>query len=173
MKRYIIADTHFGHENIIKYENRPFSNAREMDQFLIESWNQIVKDDDIVYVLGDFTLSRNKDVIRDLLVTLKGRKILVMGNHDTRKPSDYIECGFEIASKSPLMVEPGVILMHEPLDNRQLIVDEYIYFFGHVHMNHTLMDDYKNCMCVSIERIGYKPINLDKAIRKLKGGKAN
>ena len=83
MKRFVIADLHFGHENIIKYESRPFNNADEMDSRLIELWNSTVGSNDLIYVLGDFTLSRRMDVIRDLVKRLNGRKILVMGNHDT------------------------------------------------------------------------------------------
>ena len=66
MKRYLIADTHFGHSNIIEYENRPFSSIQEMDEYLIKLWNSIVKNDDLVYVLGDFTLSRRMNAIKDL-----------------------------------------------------------------------------------------------------------
>lgn len=168
MKRFLIADTHFGHENIIEYESRPFANAEEMDKRLIEYWNSTVGKDDLVYVLGDFTLSRRKEIIKNLVSLLNGRMILVMGNHDTRKPKDYIECGFEVAIRKPIMVEPGVILMHEPFNDVELIAPNYIYFFGHVHAKKTLMDEYDNCMCVSVERINYRPIDLDEYIRKLR-----
>ena len=168
MKRFLIADLHFGHENIIKYESRPFLNAEEMNNKLIQLWNSTVGKDDLVYVLGDFTLSRRMDVIKNLVGLLNGRKILIMGNHDTRKPKDYIEAGFEMATRKPMMVEPGVILMHEPFNDVSLIAPNYIYFFGHVHARKTLMDDFPNCMCVSIERIDYRPIDLDKCIGELK-----
>lgn len=168
MKRYLIADTHFGHSNIIEYENRPFSSAQEMDEYLIKLWNSIVKNDDLVYVIGDFTLSRRMNVIKELVRQLQGRKILIMGNHDTRKPKDYIECGFEVATRKPMMVEPGVILMHEPFEDASLIAQNYIYFFGHVHNNHSSMDDYPNCKCVSAERIDYKPVDLDALLRKMR-----
>ena len=169
MNRFIVADLHFGHANIIKYESRPFNNVYEMDMEVIELWNGVVKKDDIVYVLGDFTLSRRKEIITSLLSKLNGRKILVMGNHDTRKPKDYVECGFEVATRKPIMVEPGVILMHEPFSDANLIYNKYLYFFGHVHNNPSIMDGYPNCMCVSLERIGYKPIDLDEYISKMKG----
>ena len=168
MKRFVVADLHFGHENIIKYEKRPFADYREMDKKLIEDWNSIVGKNDLVYVLGDFTLTRRKELITRLVNKLNGRKVLIMGNHDTRKPKDYIECGFEVATRKPMMVEPGVILMHEPFNDDSLIYGNYIYFFGHVHANRTMMDDYRNCMCVSVERVDYKPVDLDKAIRKLR-----
>lgn len=168
MKRFLIADLHFGHENVIKYTSRPFVNAEEMNQRLIEFWNSVVGNDDLVYVLGDFTLSRKMNVIKNLVNLLNGKKILIMGNHDTRKPKDYVECGFEVATRKPIMVEPGVILMHEPFENSSLIAPNYIYFFGHVHTNKTLMDEYPNCMCVSVERIDYRPINLDECIKKLR-----
>lgn len=168
MKRFIIADTHFGHDNIIKYENRPFKNAQEMDKRIIELWNSTVGKEDLVYVLGDFTLSRRKEIIKSLVDQLNGGKVLIMGNHDTRKPKDYVECGFKVATRKPIMVEPGIILMHEPFVDPSLIAPNYIYFFGHVHLNKSLMDDYPNCMCVSIERIGYKPINLDECIKNIR-----
>lgn len=168
MKRFVIADPHFGHENIIKYENRPFSNVEEMDEKLISLWNSTIGKDDLVYVLGDFTLSRNKEAITRLVNSLHGKKVLIMGNHDARKPKDYVECGFETATRKPIMVDPGVILMHEPFEDENYISSLYIYFFGHVHANKTMMDELINAMCVCVERTGYKPIDLDKAIKKIK-----
>lgn len=168
MKRFLIADLHFGHSNIIEYENRPFSNVAEMNNKLIYQWNMFVDKDDIVYVLGDFTLSRRKEIIKELVNKLNGEKILIMGNHDTRKPKDYIQCGFDVATRKPMMVEPGVILMHEPFYDSSFIAPNYIYFFGHVHNNQTPMDEYPNCMCVSVERIDYSPIELDTTIKKVR-----
>lgn len=168
MRRWIIADTHFGHGNIIKYEARPFENAAAMDETLVAKWNARVAADDVVYVLGDFTLCRRLDVIQHLLSLLRGRKVLVMGNHDTRKPAEYVQCGFTYVSRKPIMVDPGVILMHEPFQDSSLICPHYLYFFGHVHAKHCNMDDYANCMCVSVERTDYVPIDLDQAIKKLR-----
>ena len=168
MKRFVIADLHFGHQNVIEYEFRPFINSEEMDKRMIELWNSTVGKEDLVYVLGDFSLSRRKDILANLVNQLNGRKILIMGNHDTRKPKDYIECGFEVATRKPMMVEPGVILMHEPFNDSTLIAPNYIYFYGHVHLNSSIMDNFPNCMCVSVERINFRPVDLDENIRRLK-----
>lgn len=54
MKVFIIADTHFYHENIIKYCDRPFENASIMNDIMIEKWNSVVGKSDIVIHLGDF-----------------------------------------------------------------------------------------------------------------------
>ncbi len=51
---YYIADTHLGHENVLKFDNRPFSSVDEMDEILITQWNAVVKDTDDVYIIGDF-----------------------------------------------------------------------------------------------------------------------
>ena len=77
---YFTADTHFGHENVIRFCDRPFSSANEMDEAMIANWNARVKGDDTVYVLGDmFFRSTNAETI---LQRLKGKKRLIVGNHD-------------------------------------------------------------------------------------------
>ena len=77
---YFIADTHFGHQNIIRFCDRPFPDAETMDRALIANWNERVNDDDRVYILGDL-LYRCLDQI-GILSQLKGRKHLLVGNHD-------------------------------------------------------------------------------------------
>ena len=77
---YFIADTHFGHQNIIRFCDRPFPDAETMDRALIANWNERVNDDDRVYILGDL-LYRCVDPI-GILSQLKGRKHLLVGNHD-------------------------------------------------------------------------------------------
>ena len=52
-KIFFTADTHFGHENVIQFDKRPFASADEMDKEMIRRWNNKVGNGDLVYVLGD------------------------------------------------------------------------------------------------------------------------
>lgn len=165
-RRWVIADLHFGHTNVIAYSQRPFADAEQMNKTLIRNWNNVVSKDDIVYVLGDFTLSRRTEFISEMCGKLNGHKVLVMGNHDTRKPADYIACGFRTAIRKPILVEPRVLLMHEPPAAEDIFYGMK-YIFGHVHDKICEADRYGNCACVSVERTNYMPIDLDKLIKEL------
>ena len=85
---WFISDTHFSHKGILEYEkeSRPFNTIEEMNETLIERWNNVVKPKDTIYHLGDFCFGKANIAIAG---RLNGRKILVMGNHDTYKPEDY------------------------------------------------------------------------------------
>ena len=113
-KTFFVADTHFGHEAMIRFENRPFENTKDMERQLIKNWNETVDSEDRVYVLGDFAFGDKAEVTR-LCRSLNGKKILVLGNHDTQSPEWYRECGFEEASPWPIIIEGFWILSHEPL----------------------------------------------------------
>lgn len=78
---YFTADTHFGHGNVIRYENRPFQTVEGMDEALIRNWNQKVSSEDEVFILGDLTL-KGPQSANALLEQLQGRKYLIRGNHD-------------------------------------------------------------------------------------------
>ena len=81
MSIFYIADTHFGHENSIRFCNRPFADVNEMNRTLIKNWNAKVTPDDDVYVLGDFAY-RCATSVRNIARQLNGKKHLVVGNHD-------------------------------------------------------------------------------------------
>ena len=81
-KIYFTSDLHFGHENVIRFDNRPFENAEEMDEELIRRWNNKVGIGDLVYVLGDFIWKTRNGVAADLIKRLNGQIILIKGNHD-------------------------------------------------------------------------------------------
>lgn len=81
---YFIADTHFNHENIIKYCNRPFKDSKEMNEYIVNKWNSIVRKDDIVYHLGDVGFG-STDELKELVGRLNGTKILIRGNHDFKR----------------------------------------------------------------------------------------
>lgn len=78
---FFTADLHLGHTNVIKYCNRPFQTAEEMNAKLIGNWNDTVSDRDEVYVVGDFAFMGTKQT-EEILKRLKGRKYLLRGNHD-------------------------------------------------------------------------------------------
>jgi calcineurin-like phosphoesterase family protein len=85
---FITSDHHFGHANIIKYAGRKFSSLQAMDDCMFRSWNSVVDDEDLVLHLGDVTLLTRPSrapSFADKLQQLKGRKILIRGNHDRRE----------------------------------------------------------------------------------------
>ncbi|MCW5710614.1 hypothetical protein [Shinella sp.] len=84
VQKFYIADTHFRHERILTLQPRPFPSIDAHDNAIVERWNAVVRDDDIVYHLGDFAfrLGERFDKLHWLFSRLKGRKHLVLGNHD-------------------------------------------------------------------------------------------
>ncbi|MEG9430528.1 MAG: DUF2442 domain-containing protein [Christensenellaceae bacterium] len=81
-KVFFTADLHFGHNNVIRFDNRPFSSVEEMDAELIKRWNNKVGKGDIVYVLGDFIWKSSTNTATALIRSLNGQIILIKGNHD-------------------------------------------------------------------------------------------
>ena len=81
MAFYFIADTHFGHENALAFDNRPFRNIEEHDRALAENWNGAVGMDDEVFILGDLSWMNASKTIA-LVKELNGIKHLIVGNHD-------------------------------------------------------------------------------------------
>ena len=81
-KTFFTGDLHFGHKNVLTFDNRPFATVDEMDAELIRRWNNKVGKGDLVYVLGDLIWkSRNNDAPA-LIKSLNGQIILIKGNHD-------------------------------------------------------------------------------------------
>jgi len=82
---YFTSDTHWGHANILEYDQRPFATIAEHDEALVQYWNETVKPGDVVYHLGDVAWRQSAEEIDRLLHRLHGTKILITGNHDSTK----------------------------------------------------------------------------------------
>jgi len=166
-QNFIISDTHFGHTNIIRFKDndgnliRPFDSVDQMDDFMVEKWNSVVRDVDRVYHLGDVAMNRR--CLRTL-ERLKGRKILLRGNHDIFKLKDYIPY-FEDIRGYKIFPKSGVILSHFPIHPRQFDLGDRWKLNVHGHLHQNVIDDnrYYN---VSVERINYTPVNYDDIIKK-------
>ena len=163
MKTFLIADTHFYHENVIKYCNRPFKSVEEMNSTMIKNWNEIVEEDDIVYHLGDFTMAPYENIpykdryiktANNLLDILHGKKYLIRGNHDPRG-GILNACHFEGSFRE--LALNGFLLSHKQKET------DLINVHGHVHDKYPFwyMENSKDYYNVSVDVIGFKPINFD------------
>jgi calcineurin-like phosphoesterase family protein len=81
---FFISDTHFWHNNVIKFDNRPFQSIEEMNEELILNWNSVVDNDSVVYFLGDFAFA-GITKITEILNKLNGTIHVISGNHDNYK----------------------------------------------------------------------------------------
>ncbi len=82
MARYYIADLHFFHDALnTRMDKRGFSSGEEMNEYMIEKWNDRVRKKDEVVILGDFSLGK-ADETMEILKRLSGKKMLVEGNHE-------------------------------------------------------------------------------------------
>lgn len=80
--RYYISDLHFYHTNLNNMmDTRGFASAEAMNEYMIQRWNQKVREKDEVVILGDFSVTDAK-LTTDILNRLRGRKYLIIGNHD-------------------------------------------------------------------------------------------
>lgn len=152
-KLWVIGDTHFNHTNIIKYTNRPFRSVEEMNETIINNWNRVVGDEDLVIHLGDFGFFWKEEQAKEFADRLSGRKILILGNHD-RKKWDWKAIGFEGVTKK--LVFQDFIFSHKPLqpkDNPQLKQNIH----GHIHDKNSEFFWQSN---VCVEKINYTPLEV-------------
>lgn len=168
-RTWVAADHHFGHANIINFKRddgtplRPFNSIEEHDETIVQRHNAIVADQDRVYLLGDVCISRRH---RSILHRLKGRLVLVKGNHDIFKISDYLPFVDDIRSYVVQKDGDGnkVILSHIPIH------PDSVGRFGtniHGHLHYQSVGD-PRYVCVSLEHIDYAPIEIHTAL-KLRG----
>lgn len=162
---YFIADLHLGHENIIRYCKRPFKNVHEMNQEIIKRWNNVVSNQDKVFVLGDFALGTKEQII-EWGRNLKGNKTLILGNHDRNSEAVYKEAGFKDVIRYPILWNEFYILSHAPKFVTQNA--PYANIFGHIHNSPEYTNYSARSFCVSAERINYTPVSFETITKKMK-----
>ena len=130
---FYLADLHLWHENVLRYDHRPFADTEEMAECICANWNAAVGKKDRVYVLGDFTWNPQKAAA--MLDRLSGEIHLIRGNHDKLNGAlrerfcsvqDYLELRDG---------ERKVVLCHYPIAHWNGQFHGAIHLYGHVHMN--------------------------------------
>lgn len=168
-EKWFIADTHFSHANtFLKFKNsdgtplRPFTSNYEMDETMVQRWNEVVKDNDYVYHLGDVTF-RLDGYFNGLMSRLKGTKRLIVGNHD--KIGNYnLMRWFEKCELWKGFKEYNFTCTHIPLMLSSL-KDGKFCVHGHTHANKLEDSHYIN---VCVETRDYRPVHLDTILEEIK-----
>lgn len=201
MNEWFTSDLHFWHKNVIRYCTRPYEDEKDstgkvikedvevMNEALIRNWNELVKPDDTVWVLGDLSLAFRP--IELYSRRLNGKKKLVPGNHDWCHPAHkksrgaekcktwydkYTEYGWEVL---PIYVEldlPGaakVNICHMPYkgdstddryQNYRLIDDGRVLLCGHVHQHWQTKRTPKGTLMINVgvDVWDQKPVSMEK-----------
>ena len=167
---YYIADLHLfsrsqTQESAINYDDRPFWDLWEMHKFIVDRWNAKVTNGDTVYILGDMAFRGKNEELIALVARLKGRKILIRGNHDDL--SDY-----RYAQLFEKIVEYAEIKDSADGENYKLVLCHYpilfwkdqhkgaILLYGHTH-NSAEDDFFQSCL---------RKINAGDAMRQRRTG---
>lgn len=136
MATFFTSDLHFGHANVIKYCNRPFKSASEMNEALINNWNSVVGPNDTVYILGDVFFCQPPEAI-EILSRLNGRKHLVYGNHDKQiKSNRHVQQHFEAIHPDlyeKKIEDHFVTMCHYPMMSWNKSFHGSFQLHGHIH----------------------------------------
>ena len=172
---YFTSDLHFGHKNILRFDNRPFTTIEEMDAELIKRWNNKVKSNDTVYILGDISWHKDDKTV-EIVKQLNGHKRLIKGNHDMTH-GKVKNCFESIKDYDEIKVdEKDVILCHYPIHMYNKQFRGAIMLYGHVHTTKSydktveVMNELNNCdIKCSMFNVGcmlwnYEPVSLDEII---------
>lgn len=163
MATYFTSDTHFGSQRTLELSKRPFKSVEEMDKVMIDNWNSVVKDDDIVYHLGDFG---NYDIIKKL----NGKVVLIYGNYEVedseKNPdlfSELISKGFHgvldwVDEQYTFEINDIIVYMaHKPTAIIDMDINR-IHLFGHIHKLQMVK---KRGLNVGVDCHNFTPIDLD------------
>ena len=180
---FLVSDTHFSHAGVCRFlredgtKLRPWDNPEDMDEFMVEAWNQRVRPNDKVYHLGDVVINRRA---LKTLGRLNGDKVLIRGNHDIFRDTDYREYFRELRAYH---VMNGCILSHIPVHEASL--GRFgVNIHGHLHANRvkrvigidtlgtvpelvygTEPDVRYHCVCV--EQTNFAPILLEDVFKRI------
>ena len=163
---YYIADAHFGHENILKLCGRPFGCIEDMNQALIAAWNERVTGNDTVFILGDL-FYRCADP-EPILQQLKGKKRLIIGNHDSSWMDKVDLNRYFVSVDSFLEITDGVraiTLCHYPLLTWKHKLRTYM-IHGHIH-NDTTSDFFpllavrERVLNAGVDINGFQPVTFE------------
>ena len=167
---YYISDLHFGHRRVIEMDGRPFETIEQMDETIMARWNERVTEEDDVYIVGDFAY-HNAYTASWYLRRLRGRKHLIIGNHDYNTVQDEkaLEC-FASVEKMLRITDNGrtVCLCHYPIAEWNGKRHGGYHVYGHLHVRrdevYAFMSRFDRALNAGCMLNGYRPATLEELI---------
>ena len=156
------SDLHFGHANIIDYQDRPFLDVDDMDEEIWRSWERVVQPDSVLVLVGDVAMGDAVcEATWERVKRAPGRhKHLVIGNHDLTGDGQVRTRGFDaVWSVMTSVGDPPLLWTHYPLRE---VPEGHVNIHGHEHGKPLRMSPHIN---VSVEQLEYEPVSLTKLRR--------
>jgi len=166
---WFISDTHFNHENMaVKFlkedgsKARPFDSVEEMNEVMIQNWNRHIKEQDHIWHLGDIILG-DRAKIPSILSRLKGKKRMLLGNHDQLKGNELMKF-FQKIELWRIFKDHNFLCTHVPIHKGSF---RKVAYNVHGHTHHGIVDDpaYIN---VCVEHTNYAPIHMDEILKEIR-----
>lgn len=182
-KIFYTADLHFGHENVLRLDNRPWKTTFEMQDALVKNWNSVVTGADTIYILGDFCWRKADDWV-ELLADLKGNKVLIQGNHDLKEYPQRVKNMFQDIKDIKTIDDKGrkVTMCHYcmPFYSRNRDPNAY-HLYGHIHntYEHEMIEELRLALKSyrqlydDLIREGVNEYEISPKVRNLKGVTCN
>ena len=166
-EKWITADLHLGHDAIIRHCRRPFKNYQEMDEVIINRWNERVGKGDLVYVIGDLIWAREDYLYRKYVKALNGNIHLIKGNHDNtnfiKKVRDLfvkVDDLYRIKYKGETMTACHYAMYHW---DRSHFNSYHVH--GHNHGNiRNIYDNTGKILDVGVDTNNFYPYHLDEVL---------
>ena len=161
--RFFTSDHHFNHHNIISYSSRPYGDVAEMNEALINNWNDIVSKDDEVFCLGDFSMKI--DTMFAIFPKLNGKKHLIAGNHDDFHPANkrckgdavmskiFLDTGWETVQLEKNLVIGGIPVKLSHMPYRDDVLGTGIEGYTDKHLKHKLIDNKMVLLCGHVHNL--------------------
>lgn len=164
---YFSSDYHFGHTNVLNFDKRPFKNLDEMHETIISNHNEIVTNDDILYILGDVSMKLDHIKVAEILNKMNGKKILIKGNHDKgllRHP-EFRNCFESIHDYLEIKHNHTMLcLFHYPIDEWNATHRGSIHLYGHTHTKEKELNG--KALNVGIMNHNFYPLSLKDIFEK-------
>lgn len=176
MKTWLITDTHFGHQQMVQWCNRPEDFSAQIFKNL-----EMIMPGDLIIHLGDFCIGKDANWHKAWFTALpEAKRILIRGNHDKRSNSWYMEHGWHLVCDSFTLNTHGkrILFSHIPQkDNGQFDLNIHGHFHNTLHRllearwvtpteEERNKDDLKvltpKHRLLAIEYTDYKPVQLTK-----------
>lgn len=175
MSVFFTSDLHFHHLNVIKFCNRPYKNVDEMNEKLIKNWNSRVTNKDEIYCLGDFSWKCSQEQLKEILNQLKGKKHLILGNHDKAKLHIKTQLWESVENYKRIIInDKRVVLCHYPIFDFDCAYHKSVHLFGHIHKQSDVDEIYQfhqrkgfYSYCVGVVFNNWMPVCFDEILEKI------